>query len=67
MALAMEGRELDHHFLGELGLTAHENPFPWYKNIIEDEGRAVLGIVRITDVTTIEFAHVEGRSSHYVD
>ena len=66
VALPVERGEFYDHISGKFGLSAQEDAIPGDEYVIEDEGRAVFGIVYVTDITAFEFTHIEGGSADNV-
>jgi hypothetical protein len=67
VALTVERRELDNHVHREFGLATHENPVPGYEHIVENQGRAVLGVKDIPAVAAVNFPRVETGSANDMD
>ena len=67
VALAVVGREFNHHIDGKFSLTAHEDPLPGDKYIIEYNRWAVFRVTDVADITAIDFPVVQTGTTDHMD
>ncbi len=68
VALPVEGGKFHDHLLGKLSLTAHEDPLPGHEDVVEDQRRAILGVIeRIADIAPSSSRISTSRPADHMD